>query len=151
MFPCCLQRMPASGSMAIYIEFSIWHWHFNPMLNASVMTMRAGIRVYIFHSHQFRAPVMSPFFGPHEPFDDVILDDIHPHFYSSRYPIMESLTLTPAWPRHIQWSPILWSHLTWLILWCSILWSSPILRWFNCLQILPPLLLLVLHHPSSCS
>ena len=48
MFSCCLQRM-ASGSAVINIKFSAWHWHFDPMLNASVLIVRAAMRVYIFH------------------------------------------------------------------------------------------------------
>ena len=62
------------------------HWHFDLMLNASVMTARIKMKVYIFHSHQFHALVMSLFFHPHEPFDDVTLDDIHPCFHPLRYP-----------------------------------------------------------------
>ena len=40
----------------------------------------------MFPSHEFRAPVMSPFFHPHQPFDDITLDDIRPYFSPSRYP-----------------------------------------------------------------
>ena len=50
------------------------------------MTARAAMRVYIFHSHQFQAPVMSLFFRPHKSFDDVTLDDIRPPFHPPRYP-----------------------------------------------------------------
>ena len=39
----------------------------------------------MFHSCQFHAPVMSPFFRPHEPFN-VTLDDIRPRFHLPRYP-----------------------------------------------------------------
>ena len=42
--------------------------------------------VYMFYSRKFRAPVMSPFFRPHQPFDDITLDDIRPYFPLSRYP-----------------------------------------------------------------
>ena len=66
-------------------EFPIWYWHFDPVLNASVMTARATMRVYIFHGRQFHAPVMSPFFRPYKLFDDVTLDDIHPRFHLPRY------------------------------------------------------------------
>ena len=61
MFPCSLQMMPASGTLVIFIEFLIMHWHFDPVLSAFVLVARAVMRVYMFHSHQFRAPVMSPF------------------------------------------------------------------------------------------
>ena len=40
----------------------------------------------MFHSLKFRAPVMSPFFRPHQSFDDITLDDIHPYFQPLRYP-----------------------------------------------------------------
>ena len=40
----------------------------------------------MFHSRQFRAPVMSLFFCPHEPYVDVTLDDVHPRFHPPRYP-----------------------------------------------------------------
>ena len=43
------------------------------------------MRVYMFHSHEFRAPVMSPFFWPHEPFEDITSDDIRPPFHPPRY------------------------------------------------------------------
>ena len=48
MFLCHLQRM-ASSSVVIYVEFPIWHWHFDPVLNASVLTVHATMRVYVFH------------------------------------------------------------------------------------------------------
>ena len=60
MFPCRLQRMPSS-TVVIFIEFSVMHWHFNPVLNASVMAARTAMRVCIFHSCQFRAPVWAYF------------------------------------------------------------------------------------------
>ena len=40
----------------------------------------------MFHSREFRAPVMSLFFHPHQPFDDITLDDIRPYFPSPMYP-----------------------------------------------------------------
>ena len=40
----------------------------------------------MFHSHQFCAPVMSMFFRPHEPYDDITLDDIYSPFHPPRYP-----------------------------------------------------------------
>ena len=70
-----------SGTMVIFIELPDLHWHFDPVLNASVMVARAAMRVYI-----IRAPVMSPFFHPHYPFDDITLDDICPYFLLLRYP-----------------------------------------------------------------
>ena len=70
----------------IFIEFSVMHWHFDPVLNASLLTARAIMRVYMFHSHQFHAPVMSSFFCPHKPFEDITLDDVHPPFHPPRYP-----------------------------------------------------------------
>ena len=78
--------MPASSTVVIFIEFPMMHWHFNPVLNASVLTIQTTMRIYRFHSRQFRAPVMSPFFCLHEPYDDITLDDVHPPFHPSRYP-----------------------------------------------------------------
>ena len=66
--------------MVIFIEFPVMHWHFD-----LVLTAQAVMRVYMFHSRQFRIPVMSPFFHPHEPYDDITLDDIHPPFHPLRY------------------------------------------------------------------
>ena len=40
----------------------------------------------MFHSRQFRAPVMSPFFRPHKPFMDITLDNVRPPFHPPRYP-----------------------------------------------------------------
>ena len=85
MFSCHLQRMP-SGTMVIFIEFPVMHWHFGPVLNAFVMVARATIRVYMFHSRHFCALVMSPLFCPYALFDDVTLDDIRPPFHLLRYP-----------------------------------------------------------------
>ena len=62
------------------------HQHFNPMPNASVMVAQVAMRVYMFHSRQFRVLVISPFFHPHKPFDDITLDDICPPFRPLRYP-----------------------------------------------------------------
>ena len=70
----------------IFIEFPIMHWHFGPVLNASMMVARVVMRVYIFHSRQFCALIMSSFFCSHEPYDDVTLDDVHPAFHPSMYP-----------------------------------------------------------------
>ena len=50
------------------------------------MTARAVMRVYIFHSCQLRALVMSPFFRPYELYDDIILDDVHLSFHTPMYP-----------------------------------------------------------------
>ena len=49
------------------------------------MVAQAAMKVYMFHNCQFCAPVMSPFFWSHEPFDDITLDDIHPPFHPPRY------------------------------------------------------------------
>ena len=78
--------MPASGTMVIFIEFPIWRWCFNPVLNASVMSTSAAMRVYIFHDCLFQVPVMSPFFRPHQSYSEVTFDDIYPYFQSPRYP-----------------------------------------------------------------
>ena len=56
------------------------------MLNAFVLTAQAAMKVYMFHSCQFHAPVMSPFFSPHDLYEDITLDDMHPPFHLSRYP-----------------------------------------------------------------
>ena len=78
--------MPASGIVVIFIELPVMYSHFNPVLNASVMVARATMRVYMFHSHEFYAPVMSLFFLPHQSFDDITLDDIRPYFSPPRCP-----------------------------------------------------------------
>ena len=44
------------------------------------------MRVYMFHSCQFHAPMMSPFFRSHEPFEDIIMDDVCPPFHALRQP-----------------------------------------------------------------
>ena len=77
--------MPTSGTVVIFIELSVMHWHFDLVLNASVVVARAAMRVYMFHSCEFRAPVMSPFFRPHQSFDDITLDDIRSYFPPPRY------------------------------------------------------------------
>ena len=56
------------------------------MLNVSMLTAQAAMRVYMFHCRQFCAPVMSPFFRPHESYNDIILDDVCPPFHPPRYP-----------------------------------------------------------------
>ena len=78
--------MSTSGSVVIYIEFPIWRWRYDPVLNASVLSANASMRVYIFHDRQFQTPVRSPFFRPHQPFGEVTLDDIRPYFQPPRYP-----------------------------------------------------------------
>ena len=50
------------------------------------MVVQVAVRVYMFHSCKFRAPMMSPFFCPYQPFDDITLDDICPYFPLPRYP-----------------------------------------------------------------
>ena len=64
VFLCHLQRM-SSGNIIIFVEFLVLHWHFDSMLNTSVMTARTTMRVYIFHSRQFRSLVLSLFFCLH--------------------------------------------------------------------------------------
>ena len=59
------------------------------MLNASVLVARAAMRVYLFHSRQFCAPVMNLFFCPHDLYEDITLDDIRPPFHPPRYPTDE--------------------------------------------------------------
>ena len=44
------------------------------------------MRVYIFHSRQFRALVISLFFHSYEPYDDITLDDVHQPFHPLIYP-----------------------------------------------------------------
>ena len=56
------------------------------MLNASVMSASAAMRVYIFHDRPFQVPVMSPFFHPHQPYGKVTLNGIRPYFQPPRYP-----------------------------------------------------------------
>ena len=50
------------------------------------MFANVAMRVYIFHGRPFRVPIMSPFFRPHQPYDEVTLDDIRPYFQLPRYP-----------------------------------------------------------------
>ena len=42
--------MPVSSTVVIFIEFPVMHWHFDPVLNAFVLTAQAAMRVYMFHS-----------------------------------------------------------------------------------------------------
>ena len=86
MFPCHLQRMLSSGMVVIFIELPDLHWHFVPVLNASMMVARATLKVYMVHNREFRAPVMSPFFRLHQPLNNITLDDICPYFLPPRYP-----------------------------------------------------------------
>ena len=51
-----------------------------------MMVARVAMRVYMFHNCEFCAAVMSSFFHPHQPFDDITLDDIRPYFPPPRYP-----------------------------------------------------------------
>ena len=67
----------------IFIEFLIWHWRFDPVLNASVMSTSAAMRVYIFHDCPFQVLVTSLFFCPHQSYT---LDDIRPYFSPLRHP-----------------------------------------------------------------
>ena len=78
--------MPALGIVVIFIEFSVWHWRFDPVLNALVMSVSAAMRAYIFHNCLFQVLVMSPFFCPHQSYGEVTLDDIRPYFQPPRYP-----------------------------------------------------------------
>ena len=78
--------MLASGTVVIFIELSYLYWDFDPVLNASVMVVRIAMRVYMFHSRSFCAPVMSPFFRPHQSYDDITLYDIRPYIQPPRYP-----------------------------------------------------------------
>ena len=75
-----------SGTVVIIIEFPVWRWRFDLVLNTSVMSGNAVMRVYIFHDRLFQTPVMSSFFQPHQPFGEVTMDDIHPYFAPPRYP-----------------------------------------------------------------
>ena len=77
--------------MVIFIKFPVMHWNFNSVLNASMLTARAAMRVYMFHNCQFCAPVLSLFFRPHEPYDDINLDDVCPPFHPPMYPLMERM------------------------------------------------------------
>ena len=77
--------MPTPGTVVIFIELLVMHSHFDPVLNATLMVTREAMRVYMFHSREFRAQVISPFFRPHKPFDDINLDDIRSYFPPLRY------------------------------------------------------------------
>ena len=68
------------GSVVIYIEFPTWHWHFDPVLNATVLTVRVATKIYIFYDRQFHSSVMSPFFRPYDPYDGISLDTVQPPF-----------------------------------------------------------------------
>ena len=56
--------------------------HFNLVLNSSVMIARAAMRVYMFHSCQFHAP-LSPFLYPYE---NITLHDVRPPFNPLMHP-----------------------------------------------------------------
>ena len=85
MFTCHLHKM-LSGNVVIFVEFSVLHWHFNLVLNSSVMIAQVAMRVYMFHGRQFRAPVMSSFFCSYELYDDITLDEVHPPFHPPMNP-----------------------------------------------------------------
>ena len=72
-------------SVLIFVEFPTWHWHFDLVLNATMVTAHATMQVYIFHDHHFGASVMSLFFNPHNPFDDIALFVVHPPFHLPMY------------------------------------------------------------------
>ena len=76
-----------SGSMIIFVEFPVLHWHFGLVLNESMMAARAIIKVYMFHGYQFYSLVMSPFFHPHEPYDDITVHNVWSLFHPSMHPI----------------------------------------------------------------
>ena len=137
----CLQSMPALGIMVIFIEFPMMHWHFDLVLNASVLTAQVLMRVYMFHSYQFHAPVMSPFFHPMiHMMTSPWMTYIHVSTRRST-PLMGSLTRTPSWHRLFLWIPIPRSHPTRPTLWSLTLWSCLTPQWFAWLRILPLLLL----------
>ena len=54
--------MSTSGTVVIFIEFPVWRWRFDLVLNASVMSASAAMRVYIFHDRPFQVPITSPLF-----------------------------------------------------------------------------------------
>ena len=89
-----------SSMVVIFIEFPTWRWRFDPVLNASLISASAAMKVYIFQDHSFQTPVMSPFFRPHQPFGEVTLDDIRPYFVPPRYPTVDesysNTRLTPT-------------------------------------------------------
>ena len=92
-----------SGRVVIFIEFLVWRWGFDSVLNASLLSANAAMRVYIFHDRPFHAPVITPFFRPHQPFGEVTLDDICPYFQPPIYPTKDDETdsddhLTPTGP-----------------------------------------------------
>ena len=100
MFRRHLQRM-ASGSVVIYVEFPVQHWHFDPVLNASVLSACATTMVYVFHSCQFCSSVMSPFFSPHGLYEDISMNTVRAPFHSPMYPTDEEIDsntrLTPTY------------------------------------------------------
>ena len=104
MFSCHFQRM-LSDNVIIFVEFPFLHWHFDLMLNASMMTVCATMRVYMFHGHQFRSPVMSLFFHSHKLYEDITLDDVRPPFIPRSTLWIKSLIQIPTWPGHIQICP----------------------------------------------
>ena len=123
-----------SGTVVIFIEFPIMYWHFDSVLNTSVMVAWATMRVYMFHSHQFHVPVMSPFSPNSRLMMPPWTTSIHLFIHRGILPIE---------------SPILRSRPTRRILWSSILRSRPTLWWFIYFRILLLLLLLAMHHPPS--
>ena len=68
------------GNVNFYVEFPTCHWYFNPLLNATMLIARVVMRVYIFHDRHFSSSIISPFFCPHDPFDDITLAVVHPLF-----------------------------------------------------------------------
>ena len=103
---CCLQKR-SIGSVVIFVEFPTWHWYFDLLLSATMVTTQAAKRVYIFHDFKFCALVMRPFFSLHDPFDDISLFAMHPPFHPPNR--KRRWILTHAWCRHTPSSLIIWS------------------------------------------
>ena len=94
------------GNVVIFVEFPTQHWHYDPMLNATMVTAHAMIMVYIFYD-QFGASMMSPFFSPHNPYDASPCLLCIPFFIPPFTCQMQRQILTCAWHRHIPSSVIL--------------------------------------------
>ena len=55
------------------------------MLNVFVLTARLAMKVYMFHDRQFCLSVTSPFFCPHDLYEDISMDAVQPPFYPLMY------------------------------------------------------------------
>ena len=73
-------HMIVMASMVVYLEAPNWQWHYDHAMSFMYLMGHAQGRLYIFFQHSFAVSIMSPFFGPEAPFDEIPLYMAHPTF-----------------------------------------------------------------------